>query len=108
MAMIDADLAFHKALYEAAGNPLIGESAQLHWRHLRRVMGAVLQQMGQRQAIWDEHQAIADAIAAGDAGRAARLVEEHSQHASRTLAERLEAVLANPPATTTNDPRRQP
>ena len=23
MAMIDADLAFHKALYEAAGNPLI-------------------------------------------------------------------------------------
>lgn len=105
MAMIDADLAFHKALYEAAGNPLIGESAQLHWRHLRRVMGAVLQQMGQRQAIWDEHQAIADAIAAGDAERAARLVEEHSLHASRTLAERLEAVLANTP---TNDPRRQP
>jgi DNA-binding GntR family transcriptional regulator len=105
MAMIDADLAFHKALYEAAGNPLIGESAQLHWRHLRRVMGAVLQQMGQRQAIWDEHQAIADAIAAGDAERAARLVEEHSLHAGRTLAERLEAVLANTP---TNDPRRQP
>src|SRR4051812_28486941 len=26
-AMIEADLTFHRALYEAAGNPLIGESA---------------------------------------------------------------------------------
>src|SRR4051812_16911759 len=60
-AMIDADLAFHRAIYAAAGNPLIGESAQLHWRHLKRVMGAVLQEMGQRESVWDEHQAIADA-----------------------------------------------
>ena len=104
-AMIAADLAFHRALYEAAGNPLIGESAQLHWRHLRRVMGAVLQQMGQREAVWDEHEVIAAAIAAGDAERAARLVEEHSLHASRTLAERLDLVL-NTPAHP--DPRRQP
>lgn len=105
MAMIDADLAFHRALYQAAGNPLIEESAQLHWRHLRRVMGAVLQQMGQREAVWDEHQAIADAIAAGDADGAAHLIEAHGSHASRTLGERLEAVL-RPPATP--DPRRQP
>lgn len=104
-AMIDADLAFHRALYEAAGNPLIAESAQLHWRHLKRVMGAVLQQMGQREAVWDEHELIATAIAAGDAERAARLVEEHSLHASRTLAERLDLVL-NTPAHP--DPRRQP
>lgn len=104
-AMIDADLAFHRALYEAAGNPLIAESAQLHWRHLKRVMGAVLQQMGQREAVWDEHELIATAIAAGDAERAARLVEEHSLHASRTLAERLDLVL-NTPANP--DPRRQP
>jgi DNA-binding GntR family transcriptional regulator len=102
-AMIAADLAFHRALYEAAGNPLIGESAQLHWRHLQRVMGAVLQELGQREAVWDEHQAIAEAIAAGDADRAARLIEEHSLHASTTLAERLDSVLrANP------DPRRHP
>ena len=103
-AMIDADLAFHRALYEAAGNPLIVESAQLHWRHLKRVMGAVLQELGQREAVWDEHQAIADAIAAGDADRAARLIEEHSLNASRNLADRLDVVLANTPA---HDPRRQ-
>jgi DNA-binding GntR family transcriptional regulator len=106
-AMIDADLAFHRALYEAAGNPLIAETAQLHWKHLKRVMGAVLQQIGQREAVWDEHQAIADAIAAGDAERAARLVEEHGSNASRVLGERLDVVLGTATANT-NDPRRPP
>jgi DNA-binding GntR family transcriptional regulator len=101
-AMIDADLAFHAALYQAAGNPLIEQSAQLHWRHLRRVMGAVLQQLGQREAVWDEHEAIARAIAAGDGDTAARLIEEHSAHASDNLAERLALVLDS-----ASDPRRQ-
>jgi DNA-binding GntR family transcriptional regulator len=93
MAMIDADLAFHAAIYAAAGNPLIEQSAQLHWRHLRRVMGAVLQQTGQREAVWDEHEAIAQAIAAGEAQRAAQLIEEHGRHASDNLGERLDFVL---------------
>ena len=61
--MIEADIAFHNAIYAASGNPLIERSAQLHWRHLRRVMGAVLQQSRQREAVWDEHEAIAKAIA---------------------------------------------
>jgi DNA-binding GntR family transcriptional regulator len=103
-AMIDADLAFHAALYEAAGNPLIGQSAQLHWRHLRRVMGAVLRETQQREAVWDEHAAIAHAIADGDADGAARLIEEHSRQASDMLAGRLDDVLNTPP---TNESRRQ-
>lgn len=92
-AMIEADLAFHNAIYAASGNPLIGQSAHQHWRHLRRVMGAVLQQSRQREAVWDEHEAIARAIAAGDADRAAALIEQHSLTASRNLAERLTDVL---------------
>jgi DNA-binding GntR family transcriptional regulator len=92
-AMIDADMAFHNAIYAGSQNPLIELSAQLHWRHLRRVMGAVLQQTGQRDAVWDEHQAIADAIAAGDADRAARLIETHSLQASDNLARELTQVL---------------
>lgn len=103
-AMIDADMAFHQALYQAAGNPLIAETAQLHWHHLKRVMGAVLQEMGQRDAVWDEHEAIAQAIAAGDGERAARLIEEHSLNASSMLAERLDQVLK----THDPDPRRHP
>jgi DNA-binding GntR family transcriptional regulator len=92
-AMIDADMAFHNAIYGASGNPLIEQSAHQHWRHLRRVMGAVLQQARQREAVWDEHEAIAKAIAAGDADRAARLIEHHSQRASENLALRLTHVL---------------
>lgn len=92
-AMIDADLAFHQAIYAASGNPLIERSAQLHWHHLRRVMGATLQQARQREAVWDEHEAIARAIAAGDGARAARLIEEHSAHAAENIAARLGDVL---------------
>lgn len=92
-AMIEADLAFHQAIYEASGNPLIAQSAQQHWAHLRRVMGAVLQQSKQREAVWDEHEAIARAIATGDADRAARLIEQHSRRASENLAVRLNHVL---------------
>jgi DNA-binding GntR family transcriptional regulator len=96
-AMIDADLAFHVALYRAAGNPLIEETAQLHWRHLKRVMGAVLQQARQREQVWDEHEAIAQSIAAGRADEAAHRIEEHSRHASDNLGERLAHVLKHPP-----------
>ena len=92
-AMIEADLAFHNAIYGASGNPLIEQSAQQHWRHLRRVMGAVLQHSRQREALWDEHEAIAKAIAAGDGNRAALLIEQHSQRASKNLAAKLTHVL---------------
>ncbi|QGW83305.1 GntR family transcriptional regulator [Variovorax paradoxus] len=93
-AMIDADMAFHEAIYKASGNPLIGQSAGQHWRHLRRAMGAVLQAEPQRESLWDEHQAIADAIAAGNAQRAAQLSEEHVAQASEALSQRLAQQLA--------------
>ena len=95
-AMIDADIAFHNAVYEASGNPLIGESARAHWVHLRRVMGAVLQSSPQREALWDEHEAIAEAIASGHAKRAAALIDQHSLRASENLRARLDEVLNLP------------
>ena len=97
-AMIEADMAFHNAVYAASGNPLIARSAQLHWVHLRRVMGAVLQHARQRDAIWDEHAQIARAIARGDADRAARLIDHHGRRASENLLAQLEAVLQPLPA----------
>lgn len=92
-AMIDADIAFHNAIYRASGNPLIGESTQLHWVHLRRVMGAVLQSSGQRESIWDEHEAIAKAILAGDAQRAGELSEKHAYIARENLVSHLGKVV---------------
>lgn len=92
-AMIEADIAFHSAIYAASQNPLIEQSAHLHWRHLRRVMGAVLQSTRQRETLWDEHEAIARAIAAGDERRAVQLIDHHSREASESLAARLSDVL---------------
>lgn len=100
-AMIEADMAFHNAVYAASGNPLIGRSAQLHWVHLRRVMGAVLQSSRQRDAIWDEHEAIAAAIAAGDAKGAVRRIDSHAREACENLLARLAHTLASPSKGTT-------
>jgi len=97
-AMVEADEAFHHAIYAASGNPLVAQSAQPHWVQLRRVMAAVLQSSRQREPIWDEHAAIADAIARGAAAEAARRMEEHARQASEHLRARL-AELAPPPAT---------
>jgi DNA-binding GntR family transcriptional regulator len=81
-AMIDADVAFHAAIYAASRNPLIEQSAHVHWRHIRRAMGAVLQRSALRVTVWDEHEAIAEAIRRGDADAAARLISGHDQRAS--------------------------
>lgn len=95
-AMIDADLAFHQALYQAAQNPLIEQSALLHWHHIRRAMGEALQTSALRDPVWDEHEAMANAVAAGEAERAEQLMREHSDQASTHLAHQMAPSL--PPA----------
>jgi DNA-binding GntR family transcriptional regulator len=92
-AIIDADLAFHNAIYAASGNPLIAESANKYWVHLRRVMGAVHRVSTHRTTLWDEHAAIADAIAQGDAERAALLSDLHIGRASATVVSQLDQLL---------------
>lgn len=84
-ALIEADTAFHKAIYEASGNPYIVETAMLHWIHLRRVMGAVHQNKLGRSGIWDEHAAIVKAIHDGDADLATSLSEKHTDIARESL-----------------------
>lgn len=88
-AMIDADWAFHRAIYTLADNPLIERSAAQHWGHIRRAMGATLQTSSLRGSVWDEHEAIGEAIARGDDRTAARLALGHGESASRHLTSRL-------------------
>jgi DNA-binding GntR family transcriptional regulator len=88
-AMIDADLAFHSALYQASANPLIEQSALLHWHHIRRAMGEALQHHSLRDPVWDEHAAIAQAVTDGDAARAETLMREHSGQASTYLGQNM-------------------
>ena len=92
-AMMVADEAFHSAIYAASGNPLIAQSAQLHWQHIRRAMGEVLQVSTMRESIWDEHEAIAKAIGEGDEHRAETLIRQHGEDAGTNLASLLTLAL---------------
>lgn len=98
-AMIEADMAFHMALYDASGNPLIASSAALHWQHLRRAMGVVLRSSTIHETVCDEHEAMAAAIAQGQAETALALVYQHSQRARENITARLSRLLqpATPP-----------
>jgi DNA-binding GntR family transcriptional regulator len=91
-ATLQADIEFHNFIYEASGNPLVTESMQLHWQHLRRSMGEVLQRPRFTQKVWREHAAILEAIAAGDRAAAARLLEAHVREARERVGAELEAV----------------
>lgn len=90
-ATLQADIDFHTLIYEASGNPLIIESMQTHWLHLRRSMGEVLRRPRFTQKVWKEHAAILEAIAAGDSEAAARLIGEHVREARERVGEELAA-----------------
>ena len=92
-AMMTADAAFHTAIYVASGNALIAPTAQIHWHHIRRAMGAVLQVSTMRESIWDEHEAIAQAIASGNETKAETLIRQHGEDAGRNLAHLLTQAL---------------
>lgn len=87
----------HLAIYDASCNPLIADTARVHWIHLRQVMGAMLQSPGQRRGVWDEHEAIAEAIARGDVARAMSLSEQHTSRAHAHLSSRTNEMLFRTP-----------
>ncbi|MCM5572135.1 GntR family transcriptional regulator [Burkholderiaceae bacterium FT117] len=84
-ALVRADLRFHLFVYEAAGNPLLLETARQHWHHTRRAMSAYVRRAGPMRKVWAEHAAILEAIVAGDAERAARLSHDHAANSVRQL-----------------------
>jgi DNA-binding GntR family transcriptional regulator len=94
--MVDADLAFHRAIYQASGNPLIEGSAMLHWCHIRRAMGEALQTSPLRATVWDEHAAMCHAIAQGQEDTAAQLMLAHGAKASQYLVQVLTQRTGSP------------
>jgi len=76
-AAIRADMAFHSWIYDLSGNTMIVETMRLNWQHLRRAMGEVLRHPKLSTRVWNEHRAILDTMAKGDAERAALLIGGH-------------------------------
>jgi DNA-binding GntR family transcriptional regulator len=90
--MIAADMAFHDFVYALSRNPLVAPAMETHWTNAQRVMGEVLMRDDQPRNIWDQHEALLDAIAAGDADRAERLARQHILQAADFMIERLRAL----------------
>ena len=88
-AMIDADIAFHRAIYEAAGNPLLLQAAERNWNHIRRIMGVTLSQAGARHAVWDEHEKMLELIVSGRPEAAQQQALLHCEKAGESLVARL-------------------
>jgi DNA-binding GntR family transcriptional regulator len=96
LQLIDVDLRFHTGLYDAVGNQVLSEVMRGQWTHIRRVMGATLSLTGYRAHVWDEHDAILDAIAAHNAELAGTLARNHTAAACAALLPTLVNQVATP------------
>jgi DNA-binding GntR family transcriptional regulator len=88
--MVEADMKFHRFIYDLCGNPIIAETAALHWHHIRRLIGGYLQHYPMRN-VWDEHQAILDAVMNGDAAKAEAAARHHADNAAAKFTSLLKA-----------------
>lgn len=92
--MVVADVDFHRFVMQESGNPLLLESSDVIWRNVQRVMSELLYRGSAPEWVWEDHEAIFDAVAAGDADRAEALARHHAEHGERLILEALDAVTA--------------
>lgn len=94
------DLAFHRAIAQATGNPQFQRLLGFLEQYLREAMRVTRGNEARRQdfaeAVRAEHHALVDAIAAGDAVAARRAAVRHMQRAASRLA--AGGVVAGPVA----------
>lgn len=100
-AMIAADLKFHNFIYELSENPLIAPTMEAQWTYTQRAMGEVLMRDERPRDIWDQHQAMLDAVMSGDSAAAETLARQHITQAAAVMISRLrsEAAAAEAAAT---------
>jgi len=89
LAFIQADVAFHTALYRLSGNRAIEDTVSAQWPHLKRSMGTVLEDAEQRPLVWAEHKEILRLILSGDAAGAERAARRHTDRAGAETARRV-------------------
>ncbi len=87
--MIAADMKFHAFTCSLADNPLIAPALESHLTSTQRVMGEVLLRDEKPRDIWDQHEAILQAIMRGDGDLAEALVRTHLMQAAGFMVARL-------------------
>jgi len=86
---VEEDLAFHRLLVEAGGNPHFGRILEFLEQYTKEAMRVTRRNDATRaefiEAVRIEHAAIVDAIAAGDAALARRRAIQHMRNGDRRL-----------------------
>ena len=90
--LIEADVRFHLWICRVAGNPLLADTLRLYWHHLRRAMGDVLRDAGRHPGIWDEHEAVLEAIVALNPAEAGHRAMIHARAAGKEVARSIPAA----------------
>ena len=93
-AMIAADLKFHDFIYRLSENPLIAPLMEAQWTSTQRVMGEVLMRDELPRDIWNQHEALLDAVMAGDGAAAEKLARQHITLAATVMISRLRSEAA--------------
>ncbi len=88
-SMIAAEMKFHACIYKLSGNVLIAPAMEAHWTATQRVMGEVHMRDERPRDIWDQHEAILEAICAADALGAESLAGQHIMQAANFMIHRL-------------------
>lgn len=88
--IIDLDVSFHGGLYRACGNRVVVDVMQTQWGHIRRAMLMVLRSVEHRNQVWDEHEALLEAIVAKNPPLARSLASAHCQGARSWVTTELE------------------
>ncbi|GAA4880960.1 GntR family transcriptional regulator [Saccharopolyspora cebuensis] len=86
--VVSANAELHTQITAMSGNKILGELAGQVARRVRWYHTPVAKSRGKKS--WDEHAALIDAIAKGDADLAARLMREHTEHTRESYLERAE------------------
>ena len=94
--MIAADVAFHAFIYRLSENRLIAPAMETHWTQAQRVMGEVLMRDEKPRDIWNQHEALLSAVAAGDGKLAERLARQHIDQAADFMIARLRHEVREP------------
>lgn len=88
-AMIQADMALHDFIYTLSENPLVAPAMETHWTNTQRVMGEVLMRDDKPRDIWDQHEALLQAVITGDGRKAEKLARQHIEQAADFMVDRL-------------------
>ena len=86
-AFLGHDIAFHRAVAAASGNPILSALVHMVAEQFREQRQRVISRATDLKQAADEHRAVYVALRARDAERASRAMREHLERAYRTQAE---------------------